>query len=340
MREERKQSSGRGRTPTLISLGKGEFGVIGASLRRTKTTVAFASLDGHVESSYTFSTPANPEEFIRMFAEACRTVSHDLNNQTKPMRSVSQIVVSIPGIVTRTGESSTTLWMPGLPKYSGLDIAGMIKAKTGIHCVAANNAGLGAVAVMHTNQKQDNWINDFVFLVIGDVGVGSGLVIQRNVYSGYDATYAGEIGHTVIDPDGPQCNCGRRGCLQLYICDAATWKRYNPRVEFTHERFQELLDEAAANNPKAVKAVRETAKYLSLGISNIALTLNPERIVLAGALTQIWPLLEKELRSAFFLPQHHAMVEHVDGPVDMLFLKGAIELGLDIVLSQTADKND
>jgi predicted NBD/HSP70 family sugar kinase len=340
LREERKRDAGRGRTPTLISLGKGTFGVIGVNLRRVNTTVAFASLDGHVESSYTFPTPESPEEFLRVLNEACQSVSRNLNSNDKPVRSTRQMVISIPGIVTRTGEHTSTLWMPGLPKYSGLDLAAMVKNKTGINCIAANNAGLGAVAALHTSQKQASWVNDFVFLVIGDVGVGSGLVIQRNLYSGHDATYAGEIGHTVINPNGPPCNCGRRGCLQLYVCDVATWKRYNPRLEYTSERFQLFLDEALKGNPKAVEAIRETSKYLSLGISNIALTLNPERIILAGALTRAWPLLEEELRSAFFLPQHHALLQPAMEPVDTLFIKGAIELALDVVLTQTAEHGD
>jgi predicted NBD/HSP70 family sugar kinase len=175
-------------------------------------------------------------------------------------------------------------------------------------------------------------VNDFVLLVIGDVGVGSGVVIQHNLYSGFDAAYAGEVGHTVIDPKGPLCNCGRRGCLQLYICDSATWKRYNPCVEYSSARFAEFLDEVNAGSAKALAAVNQMAEYLSLGISNIALTLNPEKILLSGAMMKIWPVLEKELKSAFFLPHHHALIQRVDSPVDELFLKGAIERALDVVL--------
>ena len=74
----------------------------------------------------------------------------------------------------------------------------MIEKRIGIPCLMANNAGLAAMAVLRSGEKENESVNDFVLLVIGDVGVGSGVVIHHNLYSGYDAAYAGEVGHTVI----------------------------------------------------------------------------------------------------------------------------------------------
>ena len=74
-----------------------------------------------------------------------------------------------------------------------------------------------------------------------------------------------------------------------------------------------------AGSPKALAAISQTVEYLSLGISNIALTLNPERIILAGALTKIWSVLEKKLKSAFFLPHHHALIERIEALWTLFF---------------------
>jgi N-acetylglucosamine repressor len=331
LREERATNSVRGRTPTLISLDRGSFGVLGVNLRRRRTTVSLASLDGHIESSYSFETPQTPRDFVDALEEAYKTVSQTFRLSGKA-KSLDQIVVSLPGIVNRDADGASMIWTPGLPEYSGVDLARLIGERLKAPCRIANNAGLAAMAVLRSGEKQNEGLNDFVLLIVGDVGVGSGVVIQHNLYSGFDAAYAGEVGHTVIDPKGPPCNCGRRGCLQLYICDQATWKRYNPRVEYSVARFDEFLDLVNEGSPKAVAAIKQMAEYLSLGISNIALTLNPERILLAGAITRVWPVLEKELKTAFFLPHHHAMIQCVDVPVDNLFLKGAIERALDAVL--------
>jgi predicted NBD/HSP70 family sugar kinase len=97
-------------------------------------------------------------------------------------------------------------------------------------------------------------------------------------------------------------------------------------------RFEAFLDVVMPGSAKALAVVNEMAKCLSLGISNIVLTLNPEKILMAGAITKIWPVLERNLKSAFFLPHHHALNQYVDSPIEALFLKGAIERALDMVL--------
>lgn len=331
LREERAKSGARGRTPTLISLERGSVGVLGVNLRILRTTVSLSSLDGHIESSYTFDTPKTPTAFVDALHEAYKTVTQAFDMSGR-LRSVRQMVVSLPGIVNRTPSGGTTIWTPGLPKYSGFNLEALILQRIGIPCLITNNAGLAATAVLRSGEKQDENVNDFVLLVIGDVGVGAGVVIQHHLYSGFDAAYAGEVGHTVINPRGPLCNCGRRGCLQLYICDTATWKRYNPRLEYSAARFAEFLEEVNAGSTRALAAVNQTTEYLSLGISNVALTLNPEKILLAGEMMKIWPVLEKKLKSVFFLPHHHALIQPVDSPVDVLFLKGAIERAIDMVL--------
>lgn len=332
LREERATHTIRGRTPVLISLERGSVGVVGVNLRQARTTVALASLDGHVEASYSFETPKTPASFVELLDEAVKAVTRNIHEPKEPARAVTQMVISIPGMVNRTKSGKAEIWTPGLEEYSGNDLASMIQERTGVPCFIANNAGLAAMAALSAGKRSPEPIKDYVFLVIGDIGVGSGVVIHRSLYSGYDAAYAGEVGHTVIDPKGPLCNCGRRGCWQLYVCDTATWKRFNSKLEFSAARFGDFLDEVNAGSPKALAAIREMAKYLGLGISNIALTLNPERIILAGSVTRIWPALQKELKSVYFLPHHHALIEPIDIPVDSLFLKGAIERALDMVL--------
>jgi predicted NBD/HSP70 family sugar kinase len=339
LREERSSAADRGRTPHLLSLDRGSFGVVGVSLRRAKTTLALASLDAQVESSFTFETPDQPSDFLDKLEEAFRTVTVQLGNRSETRREVRQMVISIPGIVTRLPKGKTEIWTPGLPQYSGWDISEAVRKRLGVPTTAANNAGLGAMASMHSAQKANQApTGDFVFLVVGDVGVGSGLVMQRSLYSGFDAAYAGEVGHTVIDPAGPQCNCGRRGCWQLYVCDTATLKRYDPKLKFSAARFGEFIAEVNAGSPKALKALRKTAEFLSLGLSNIALMVNPERIIIAGALANAWPVLEKELKSSSFLPHHRTIIEPMTTSVDTLFLRGAIDSALQQVFFEGSNE--
>ena len=331
IREERAKGFGRGRTPDLISFDRSACRVMAVSLRRTRTTVAMATLAGHVENSFTFETPASPQQFTVAVDDACRTLLQNASLMEGKEAPLRQAVISIPGIVTRGNGGKATIWTPGLPKYSGTDLTSMLQKRLKIPVLIANNAGLAAFSVIH--DKPDELLGDFVLLVIGDAGVGSGIVLQRSLYSGFDAAFAGEVGHTVIDPKGPHCNCGRSGCWQQYICDEATWKRYKPGTPFSPSLFEEFLDAAEGGSAKALTALRETAKYLSVGISNVALTFNPERIILAGALMRLWPLLDKDLQAAFFLPNHHVILQSLKTPIDTLYMRGAVERALSVVLS-------
>ncbi len=335
LREEQSRETRKGRTPALISLARGTDRVVAVNLRRTRTTVVLASLDGHVDSTYSFTTPDSPATFLDEMEGALRSLTAGVTGAGRDSPHVAQVVVSIPGILDTGGRRHSTIWTPGLAGYTGMDMTSALEARLKLPCLLANNAGLGAIAALREAEERGEPVKDFVFLVVGDVGVGSGVVLHRHLYSGHDAAYAGEVGHTVIDPRGPLCDCGRRGCWQLYICDKATWNRYNKKQEYSASRFEEFLRQVKAGSPRALQSLRETASYLSLGISNIALMLNPEKILIAGALTAVWPILQEDLKAAFFLPHHHAMIQPVELPVDQLFLRGAIECGIDLVVSRS-----
>ncbi len=332
LREERAINFGRGRTPDLISLDQAAFRVMAISLLRSRTTVAVATLAGNIESSFTFVTPEKPQEFAAAVEGAYYTLLQNLSATSAKSPPIRQVVISSPGILNRQRNGKTTMMATDLPAYTHVDLTELLSRKLNMPIMIANNAGLAAMSLINSRSYGNEPLHDFVLLVIGESGVGSGLVIQRSLYSGYDAAYAGEVGHTVIEPKGPLCSCGRSGCLQLYICDEATWKRYRPNVPFSPVRFEEFLDAVAAGSAKAKAALRPTLEYLSLGISNIALMINPERIILAGSLMRIWPYLQQELELAV-LARHHTRVQPTKVPVDMLYLRGAVERALHEVLS-------
>lgn len=334
LREERARNFGRGRTPALISMDQGAFRVMAVSLLHSRTTMAVAGLAGNIENSFTFPTPATPHEFAASLEGAYRTLTHNLLWMDARSSPIRQVVISSPGILNREPGGKTTMLATDLPNYASVDLTELVRKKLKLPAMIANNAGLAAMSLINSGSSQQGPLHDFVLLVIGESGVGSGLVIQRSLYSGYDAAYAGEVGHMVVDSKGPACSCGRSGCLQMYISDKATWRRFKPDIPFNPPGFEEFLDEAMAGSAKARAALRPTLDYLSLGLSNIALMLNPERVILAGSLMRIWPYVQRELELQFF-PRHQTLIQPTKVPVDVLYLKGAIERALQQVLSET-----
>jgi len=217
---------------------------------------------------------------------------------------------------------------PSLPRYAGFSISRAVSELAGAPAVAENDCNTGALAELWLNESEVAGVDNFVFVEIGDVGVGAGVIVKGELYGGHDGTWAGEFGHMIVDPSGPKCSCGRRGCWELFVADRATWRRYDPHTAYTPARFEELVKVAIGGDARAASAFRETAGYISLGLSNIVFGLNPQRIVLAGEITRVWELVRQTVESAHFSTSMKIQVHPARFDLDILSLQGAIALAL------------
>lgn len=322
VREERGQPSGRGRVPMFLSLNPDGCRVVGVSIRAAETVAALADLTGQVLDSVSFRTPKTPKSWLDNFRR-CMDRLHGQSARQAP--GIQHICISVPGMVNQA--SGEILWVNALPGYSGSRLREMVQEVTGVQATIANDCHLATTC--------ERWMGDIsadlrnmVFLEVGDVGVGAGMVVNGELCTGYNSTFAAEFGHMVVDPSGPRCNCGRHGCWELFVCDRATWNHYDPSNEFTVSRFEELIGLARSGDKPAVKAFQSTARHLGLGISNITMVLNPEVVILAGRLTEVWsivsPLIEEALSALPGKPQ----LRPARMPAEALFLHGAIRQAL------------
>src|SRR5205823_4057199 len=115
-------------------------------------------------------------------------------------------------------------------------------------------------------------------------GVGGVIAVDGRVHMGRDGS-AGEIGHQTIDPDGPGCTCGNRGCLEAFIradriaaeCEAAT--------------AEDAVLRAANGDRVAIDGLRRVGSYLGIGIANMIVAIAPDRVVIGGGVTAAGDLL-------------------------------------------------
>ena len=138
-----------------------------------------------------------------------------------------------------------------------------------------------------------------VFVTVNE-GVGTGIVVNGQLFRG-SSEGAGEYGHLSLDHNGPICNCGNRGCWELYASDRATINRFlrlrrKAGVEDGKSddayTMRDVIRLAKAGDRAAHSSLLATAKYLALGIANIVNSLNPEMVVVGGDLAGVWPMLE------------------------------------------------
>jgi glucokinase len=152
---------------------------------------------------------------------------------------------------------------------------------------------------------------DSLLYVTVSTGVGGGWVLNGRLWRGHEGL-AGEIGHTVVDPAGPECLCGKRGCVErlasgpYMAADLAARGVVDGPI--TGQRVAEL---AAQGQPDALEILRRGAWALGVGLGNAANLLNPERIILGGGVTKsgdLWWRMVEETAVATTLPEIHCAI--------------------------------
>ena len=282
--ERRAKPEGRGRVPVLLSLNDRGFEVIGVSVRFDQTTMAVAGLTGKAGERLSFPTPENPEELVARIAEAAERLSAEGN--AGGSRSIQQIGVSIPGLAD--ADTGRMRWVPRIPGYSNFDLASALRRKLDIPVAVDNDANLAALAEVTAALSEHDALRDFVFLDLGTEGVGGGMVLNGELYRGHDATLAAEFGHMVIEANGLQCSCGRKGCWEMYVSDRATLRRYAEMTGVPAGSYSQFLQAALAGDPVAQSCLESTARYIAIGLTNIAFAINPAAIVVSGRIRDAW----------------------------------------------------
>lgn len=322
---ERRGRSTRGRTPMSLSLNEDKVRVLGLNIRPDHCQMAVAGLSGTIQHSIRFRTPMHPDELVKGIAQAAHHLEFDIDD--KVHRGYARIGIAVPGYVD--GTAGRILWTPTHPELAGFNIAEEVAARTGMDAVVDNDCNLGALSELWLGTEHSNDLNgDFTFLNVSDFGAGAGAVIRGELYLGHNSQFAAEFGHMIVDPDGPSCPCGRRGCWERFVCNTATWARYRPEEPYTEERFSEMLVAAQTGDEAARHAVEVTARYLALGASNIAFALNPSAIVLAGRIASAWDLLEPAIDECFANARLKARVRPARLSADDSLLHGAVCLAL------------
>ena len=123
----------------------------------------------------------------------------------------------------------------------------------------------------------------------GEVGIGAGVIVDGKPLLG-SAGYAGEAGHTLINPEGSVCRCGAIGCWETEAGEAALLRRAG--VSEGAGRLAEVAERAAAGDEPTLRAIAEVGRWLGLGIGNLVNLFNPDLVVLGGLYQRLFTFLE------------------------------------------------
>lgn len=213
--------------------------------------------------------------------------------------------VGVPGLVTREGVIRAS---PNLTDVADFDVAGSLSTRLGRPVVVDNDATCAAVAEWRAGAARGH--RDAVIVTLG-TGIGGGLIVDDRVVRGAHG-FAGEVGHMVVDPKGPSCPCGRRGCWERFASGTALGAMGRAVVrgggltaitslvdDVADLRGEQICELAGRGDVEAVGIIDEFAHWVALGLVGLANILDPSCIVIGGGLTASREVLMEPVRRHF-----------------------------------------
>src|SRR5215469_8758394 len=252
---------------------------IGVDLGGTKTEALALDDNGHELRRVRVSTPQQDYPgTVRTIAELVQDLERELGTQ-------GTVGVGIPGtIVAATGlvKNANSTWLNGQPLQRDLSnaLSREVRCANDANCFAISEATDGAAVGA-----------EVVLGVILGTGCGGGLVVQGALCTGPNGL-AGEWGHTALpgptanEWPGPQCYCGRRGCLETWI-SGPSFERDFQRVTGRPLRSAEIVTAAAGGDADAEAALERLEDRIARGFSTVVDIVDPDVIVLGGGLSRI-----------------------------------------------------
>ncbi len=272
--------------------------VFAADLGGTHLRAALIDDRGRVHYRHKSRTPAakTADEIVNALVTAARECEEHCQESAGTIGAIS---IAVPGTVN--ADAGSIVQMPKLLCLEGFPLAGALSKELSLPAFLENDANAAAVGEMWLGAARGR--QSIVCVTLG-TGVGAGIILEGKLWRGASGS-AAEFGHTWVDPfaDDP-CNCGSRGCLELYASASAIVRmaraaraRYPNSVlpangEFTAE---EVYSAGVKGDELAVEIFRRMGDYLGVGLANLMSILNPEMIVIGGGAAAGWDLFAEAM---------------------------------------------
>ncbi len=263
---------------------------IGIDIGGTNTVVGLVDINADIIARITIKTSEYPD--VNEFVDV---LSYKIKEEVDRIGDLSLTGAGV-GAPNGNFYNGSIEFAPNLRWNGIVPLAEMINKRLNIPVILTNDANAAAIGEMIYGSAKN--IKNFLFITLG-TGLGSGIVVNGQLVYGHDG-FAGEIGHVIIEPDGRQCGCGRKGCSEVY-CSATGIK--NTFIELLTKRNIKLsvepdivdskfiYNEAVKNNPLALEAFNITGKYLGFVLANSVAYTSPEAIFLFGGLANAKELI-------------------------------------------------
>jgi glucokinase len=274
------------------SSNKAEY-VVGVDLGGTKilSGVFNHSLESAGVTKLSTKSQRGVDKVIERIA---RCVQDSVDEADLTMKQVAGLGIGAPGAVDFG--SGTVIFAPNLEGWKEVPLKKELEKQLGVPVFVENDCNIAALGVYVSELKSKP--KSMVGIFVG-TGIGGGIIINGDLYSGFGHT-AGEIGHMVIDVNGPKCGCGNKGCFEALASRTAIFQQIkagikdNQKTILTEMLGNDLDDLRSGDLRKAIRRgdkfvdriVEGAAEYIGIATANLVNILNPEVIVLGGGVME------------------------------------------------------
>lgn len=259
---------------------------------------------GLIEDSFTdfqglsISTPANGE--FNQTAEV-------LDQLFQQYSGVKGVGIGFPGIVDY--KTQTVQFSPNTIDWKGINVSKVLREKWNVPVVVDNDANLFTFAESKIGSAEN--CTHVLGITLG-TGIGSGIVFDNEIYRGNRGA-AGELGHTVVIPEGPLCSCGRRGCLESLIGKKAMQRDLQGFIGqgivtscSKSSTPEEMYLQARNGDLVCLEIFRKLSYYLGIALANAVNFFDFDGIVIGGGISSAFDLFIDNLKFYF----HHHLINY------------------------------
>lgn len=274
VQETDQYTTGVGRKATLVTLNSKSVLSIGVELDEKTIRVGFIDFLGKLIVSESLSKKINedPESVIAKVSEIITRLLLGHKFQTN---NIIGVCIGLPGLIDNENGIVNMSTQLG---WNNINLAKLAKEKLGFQVIIDNELKVKAYAETRVGKARHS--NKMVMIGFGS-GVGSALTIDKEIYRGNSNT-AGEIGHTVVNPNGTLCTCGNFGCIQTYIAERFLLEEASKNTEV--QSIEEIINFAERNEKWAVNIIERAITYAVIAINNSVCIENPDTVILTGSL--------------------------------------------------------
>jgi len=301
VRELGTQNVGPGRPGLLIDINPDAGRIVGVEIGVDFISVVLTDLRANVVWRRQIDTNGSVKAGQpQVMVQAEMLVREALQQAQTSGHRVLGVGLGVPGLVDYA--TGTLLFAPNLG-WRDVPLRDMWRAAFGVPVIVENEANAAAFGekMLGVAKHADH----FIYLSAG-VGLGGGLVIDGKLFGGVGG-FAGEIGHMTLVPDGPQCNCGNRGCWETLIGPTAIVERVQQAANLGQTpwllalpevggnpkaiRMRNVLQAAEHGEPAVLHVLDEVGRYLGIGTASLINAFNPGLVVLGGVLSLAGPYI-------------------------------------------------